>query len=451
MKSLSAAVVAVLVASASAQPTPTTPITPSKSPAPVAVAPQAPNTLTKAEAAAGWKLLFDGKTTTGWRGYKKPAFPGKGWTVENGTLHTTKGGGGGDIITTDQYGDFELSVDWRVGKAGNSGIIFRCIEKYDNSWQTGPEIQILDDVGYPPPPPPQPPLHPSQLAGSLYDLVPAPKEKVLKPAGEFNTSRIRLKDGLLQHFLNGVKIIEVRMDGPDMAALIKKSKFKDYEGFGTQPKGFIALQEHGDEVAFRNIKIRDLAAPMPGEVSLFSGKDMKGWTFFLNDNGKMENVWSVTDGTIVCMGNPAGYIRTEKDYTNYVLKLEWRFSPVTKKAGNSGVLLRLQAPDKVWPKSVEAQLQSGSAGDFWNIDEVAMKTDPSRLNGRNTRKTHGAEYAIGEWNEYEITVDHSNITLRVNGEVLNNAWDVAEAAGKIGLQSEGAEIHFRNIRLAPIN
>ena len=129
---------------------------------------------------------------------------------------------------------------------------------------------------------------------------------------------------------------------------------------------------------------------------------------------------------------------------------EWRFDPITKKAGNSGVLLRMTGEHKVWPRSVEAQLQSGSAGDFWNIDKVPMKVVPERTRGRNTKKTHGAENPIGEWNEYEIFVNAGNVHLLVNGQLLNKAWDVSIVAGRICLQSEGAPIHFRNIRLAPI-
>jgi hypothetical protein len=106
--------------------------------------------------------------------------------------------------------------------------------------------------------------------------------------------------------------------------------------------------------------------------------------------------------------------------------------------------------DKVWPKSVEAQLQSGNAGDFWNIGEFKMVTDPARTNGRNTKKTHGAERPVGEWNEYEIIVNHGDVILFVNGEELNRASGVDEVAGFICLQSEGAEIHFRNIRLTPL-
>jgi hypothetical protein len=133
-----------------------------------------------------------------------------------------------------------------------------------------------------------------------------------------------------------------------------------------------------------------------------------------------------------------------------VLRLQWRWDPETKQAGNSGVLLRMVGEDKVWPKSVEAQLESGSAGDFWCIDEFPMKTDPARTRGRNTKKSGGRENPVGEWNDYEIIVDHGTITLLVNGEEANRATEVQEVAGKVCLQSEGAPIQFRNIRLAPI-
>ena len=186
-------------------------------------------------------------------------------------------------------------------------------------------------------------------------------------------------------------------------------------------------------------------------MRLFNGQDLSGWTAYLLDEGKMEDVWSVEDGVLICKGQPTGYIRTVDDYTNFVLKLEWRFNPVTKEAGNSGVLVRMIGEDKVWPRSVEAQLHSGNAGDFWNIDQFPMRTDPMRTRGRNTRKTHYAERPIGEWNEYEIIADRGSIVLKVNGEVVNEAWNAKAIPGKICLQSEGAEIHFRNVRLAEIN
>jgi len=404
------------------------------------------NQLTAAERAAGWQALFDGRSAGKWRGYRQQTFPLHGWKVEGDALLCVGGSGGGDIVTTQEYGDFELMFEWRVAAKGNSGVMYRVTEQNDAPWQSGPEFQILDDAGA------GMDAASPQSAGAVFDLHAPAAGKVLRPASEFNQGRIVLRAGRLRHWVNGVKVVDCRVDNDDWKERVRKSKFHEFAGFGAAPRGRICLQDHGDSVWFRNIKIRELspAVRLPEEIALFNGKDLSGWTATLPEGAKMEDVWSVKDGVLICKGTPAGYIRTEQDYKNFVLKLEWRFDPVTRKAGNSGVLLRVQAPDKVWPKSVEAQLQSENAGDFWNIDEFPMKTEASRLNGRNTKKTHMAENPVGEWNEYEIIVNGGDVILRVNGEELNRAWDVQEIAGKVALQSEGAEIHFRNVRLAPI-
>lgn len=401
--------------------------------------------LTPAEIAAGWKLLFDGQNIDAWKGYRQQGWPKSRWTISDGTIQCVGGEGATfDLMTVDEYGDFELTLEFKTALKANSGIIYRATEKHDAAWQTGPEFQILDDTGVG--------LKPDdgRSCGAMYDLFTPAAAKVLKPAGEFNQARIYLRNNQLEHWLNGVKVVECDLNTDDWTSRIAKSKFKDYEGFGVQPRGHIVLQDHGDVVSYRNIRIRDLDAKMPGEISLFDGKTMNGWTYKLDPDSPMDKTWSVQDGAIICAGNPAGYIRTEKDYTNFVLKLQWRFSPVTKKAGNSGVLVRMVGEDKVWPKSVEAQLMSGNAGDFFSIENFPMKADPARSKGRHVARMRTAERPVGEWNEYEIIVDHGNITLKVNGDTVNHAWDVEEVSGKICLQSEGAEIHFKNIRLAPI-
>ncbi len=409
--------------------------------------------LSPTDEAAGWQGLA---SVEAWRGYKQADFPKQGWTLSpEGVLTVAAGGGGGDIITRDQYGDFEFALQFRTAPKANSGIVYRIAETGDYMWMTGPEYQVFDDMGN------GTAASEGHSAGAMYDLYPPNANKSLRPAGEWNDARVRLRHGVLQHWLNGAKVVEAPMFDesgaatPEWLARIQASKFKDFAGFGLQARGHIGLQDHGDEVSYRNVRVRDLDAVSEDEITLFNGVDLTGWTAIVPDaasyNMKPEAVWTVQDGALICKGNPIGYIRTDKDYTNYILKLEWRFNPETKQAGNSGVLLRMVGPDKVWPKSVEAQLQSESAGDFWNIDEFQMTTDAGRTNGRNTRKTHGGvERPVGMWNDYEIIVNHGEVILKVNGEEMNRATNVAEVPGKICLQSEGAEIQFRNIRLMPL-
>ena len=185
-------------------------------------------------------------------------------------------------------------------------------------------------------------------------------------------------------------------------------------------------------------------------VSLFNGTDLTGWNCFPVDAAGKSTVWSVRDGVLVCAGSPVGYIQTSARYTSFVLELEWRFDP-SRGAGNSGVLLRVQPPDHVWPRSIEAQLESRSAGDIWNIDEFPMKAEQSRTDGRRTAKAHPTnEKPLGEWNSYSIVLDHGRLELRVNGELQNVATECAELAGTIALQSEGSHIEFRHIRLREI-
>jgi len=209
----------------------------------------------------------------------------------------------------------------------------------------------------------------------------------------------------------------------------------------------LSPQEIADVLALMR---SDPKAPgTPGERTvLFDGTDMSQWTYYLDDPAKtMDDVWSVKDGVLRCSGSPGGYIKTKAQFTNFVLELDWRFDP-TKGAGNSGVLLRRTGPDKIWPRSIEAQLMSRNAGDIWNIDEVPMVVAEERTSGRHTEKLRPCnEGALGEWNHYKITLDGGELTLEVNGEVQNRASWCEEIAGEICLQSEGAYIEFRSVRV----
>ena len=274
---------------------------------------------------------------------------------------------------------------------------------------------------------------------------------MLKPVGEFNEARVVVCGNHVEHWLNGVKVLEATMHDDEWNQRVQASKFGKMPKFGTMSKGHIALQDHGNNVWYRNVKIREIPAEdrarYQAPIALFNGENLEGWTFHLEDGGKMADVWRVEDGILICKGNPIGYLRTEDDYESFILKLQWRFDPVTRKAGNSGVLFRMTGEDKVWPRSIEAQLMSGRAGDFWNIGDVPMNTAPERTRGRNTKHRFANENPVGEWNRYEIIVDGGDVTLMVNGQVLNHAWDCEVIPGKICLQSEGAEIHFRDIRI----
>ena len=206
----------------------------------------APNTLTAAEKTAGWKLLFDGKTTAGWRGFKQAQI-GPGWKVEGGVLSPDPKVAK-DIITKDQFENFELTFDWRISPKGNSGVMFHVIEIGDETYESGPEYQILDNARG------EPPL---EQAGGLFALV-APSMAMARPVGEFNHARIVADHGKAQHWLNGMMVAEYDIDSADFKARVAASKFKRWPQFATGKTGFIALQNHGDDVAFRNIKIRRL-------------------------------------------------------------------------------------------------------------------------------------------------------------------------------------------------
>jgi hypothetical protein len=206
------------------------------------------NTLTDAEKAEGWKLLFDGKTTAGWRGYKKDKCP-DGWQAVDGALVRVKGGG--DILTVDPFGDFELSLDWKVAPGGNSGIMYRVAETKGAPYETGPECQVLDDEKH------GDGRNPLTSAGSLYAVY-GPSKKAAKPVGEWNRAKIVCKGNRIEHWLNGEKVVEAEIGSEDWNQRVAKSKWAKVAGYAKEPRGHIDLQDHGDRVEFKNIKIREL-------------------------------------------------------------------------------------------------------------------------------------------------------------------------------------------------
>jgi hypothetical protein len=212
------------------------------------------NTLTDQEKAAGWKLLFDGKTAEGWRAYRGKSMPDK-WHVEDGALVFKPGSGkrGGDIVTTDEYDSFELAFEWKISPGGNSGVMYRVTEEEGAPYFTGVEYQILDNAKH------ADGRNPKTSAASAYALY-APAKDVTLPVGEWNKSKIVVDGNHVEHWLNGEKVVEFDYGSDDWNQRVKGSKFKDMKKFGKEPKGHIDLQDHGNEVAYRNIKIRPIKA-----------------------------------------------------------------------------------------------------------------------------------------------------------------------------------------------
>jgi hypothetical protein len=216
---------------------------------PTAAASQSPlNTLTAEEKAAGWRLLFDGKSTAGWRAYGADSMP-SGWQAVEGSL--TRVSRAADIITKEQFGDFELSLDWKLEPRGNSGIFYRAVEGLEWIYHGAPEYQVLDDAGH------RDGQNPLTSAGSDYGLYPAPRD-VVKPAGEWNSTRIVARGAHVEHWLNGQKVVEYEQGSPDWASRVAGAKFAAWPQYGKAMRGHIGIQEHGGRVEFRNIKIREL-------------------------------------------------------------------------------------------------------------------------------------------------------------------------------------------------
>lgn len=200
----------------------------------------------------GWTPLFDGRTTAGWRGYKTEAVPG-GWQVVDGALTRVGGAAaaGGDIVTARMYRDFELELDWMVKEGGNSGIFYRGAPGQQEIYLSAPEMQVLDDARHPDG------KDPLTSAGSVFGLYPVPRG-VSRPAGQWNHARVVVKGNHVEHWLNGTQVASYELHSSDWKARVAASKFKAWPTYGQAAEGYIGLQDHGDWVAFRNIRIRVL-------------------------------------------------------------------------------------------------------------------------------------------------------------------------------------------------
>lgn len=207
------------------------------------------NTLTSEDKADGWQLLFNGHDLNNWRAYRSEDRPKAGWKVEEGILKKLQGVPGGNIITKEKFKDYTLTWEWRVSQKGNNGLKYLVSE--DRASAPGPEFQILDDNGHP-----DSKKGAKRQTGALYDIFPPAEDKILKPVGEWNRSRIIVQGKHVEHWINGSPVLKYELESPELIAAIAKSKFKKAAGFEKKIEGHIMLTDHNDECSFRNVKIR---------------------------------------------------------------------------------------------------------------------------------------------------------------------------------------------------
>jgi len=388
------------------------------------------NELSSTEKENSWLLLFDGKTTKGWRNFKKDSVS-EGWIVQDGNLIALGKGGdlGGDIITEREFDNFELKLEWKISQGGNSGIFYHVVENnFPTVYASGPEYQLIDNAGFPHK------LEDWQMAAANYAMHPASNVK-LKPINEYNSSRIIVNGSHVEHWLNNVKVLEFEQWTDDWKNKVNNCKWKDYPAYGIAKKGHIGLQDHGDTVWFRNIKIREIKNKTH---SIFNGKNLDGWKIY----GKEK--WYVENGDLICESGPEkeyGYLATEKNYKNFILNLEFK----QESDGNSGVFFHSKIKGtKISGWQVEVAPQgSGTGGIYESYGRGWLIQIPEEK--ENILKP-------GEWNKMKILVINDQVITWLNGTEMADLWDkkIGEVNGSIALQIHsggGIKVRWRNLML----
>lgn len=394
------------------------------------------NVLTEAEKAEGWKLLFDGKTLDGWRDYNGDSLTAP-WIVEDGCIRA-KGSGSdasGYIVTDTIYENFELVWDWKIAEGGNSGMLYHVVEnpKFKVPYVTGPEYQLIDDFGFPEP------LEDWQKTAADYAMhVPDTSKTTIKPAGEWNTSKIVFDNGHVEHWLNGEKVVEFEAWTDDWFEKKNSGKWKDAPEYGLARKGVICLQDHGSAAWFRNIKIKELPRKTK-EVDLFNGVDLKGWEIYGTEK------WYVDNGLLVCESGPDkqyGYLATREYYDDFDLTVDFK----QLANGNSGVFFR-------------SFIEPGAIINGWQV-EVA----PKGMDTGGIYESYGRGWLVqipdekenilkpGDWNTLRILVKGDNVKTWLNGEQMVDLSDpkIGKAQGRIALQIHdggGIKVQWKNLKL----
>ena len=407
-----------------------------------------------AEAEEGFVSLFDGKSLDGWDGHPDL------WSVKDGVIRgeTTaekKAPGNTFLVCKGKMKDFVLKLKFRVGNSNNSGVQFRS-EVFgggNNKWRVrGYQAEVQEapgKVGF---------LYDESRRGWLVNVgdimeINRVGDKLAKTVvGKIADKNALIKAGYYKSNKDPKAWNEYTITCRGNHIMMALNGFQTMELIDNDPKqrsleGVLALQLHAGSpmwVEFKDIRVKKLTEKYGEAVRLFNGKDLTGWTVPFD---QCKETFSAKDGKLAITGRPAGYIRTEKDWTNYVIRAQVRHI----RGCNNGLLLRMVGKDKVWPRSIECQGAKNNLGDIWNIDKFPMKAAADRTRGRHTKKAHPSnEKPVGEWNQYEIYLNAGDLKMFVNGLCQNVATECWETPGKICIQSEGGPVEWRNVVLIPI-
>ena len=399
----------------------------------------APNTLTEAERAAGWRLLFDGETATGWHGYNSETFPDTVWAVVDGALVVGATATdpdvpiGGDIVTTESFTDFDLKFEFMLSEVANSGVFYRVIEEEGAAiWHNAPEYQVLDDPAYIEMGTMDMNRH---LTGDNYDLH-ASGDKILYGPGGWNEGRIRVLGNVVEHWLNGIKTVEYMLGSPEWEELVAASKFAAHPRYGMAATGPIGLQDHGRKVWYRSIRILPLEP-----VSIFNGEDLDGWRVHGTER------WYVEDGELVCESGPDaryGYLATERTYRDFDLWVDFK----QEADGNSGVFFRSSVEGTVvtgWQAEV-APPGMATGGIYESYGRGWLVQPDSALD---------AALRMGDWNTMRVRAVGDRVRTWLNGTLMVDLADekIGAAEGSIALQIHdggGIRVRWRDIRVVEL-
>ena len=399
------------------------------------------NKLTKAEIEDGWVLLFDGETMNGWRDYNGTELT-EPWHVVDGCIQAKGEGsdGSGYIVTEKEYENFILDWDWKLSKGGNSGMIYHVIEnpKFKTPYITGPEYQLIDEENWT-----ECVLEDWQKLAVDYAMhIPDTTKMKVNPYGQWNNSRIVFDNGHVEHWLNGVKILEFEAWTEDWFTRKNSGKWANAPEYGLAKKGVICLQDPGSPASFRNIKIKELPRRAGEQISLFNGKDLSGWEAYGSEK------WYVEDGLLVCESGPDkeyGYLATNAYYDDYELTVDFR----QESDGNSGIFIRsfVEPVARVNGWQVEvAPPGHDTGGCYESYGRGWLYQIPEE-------KEDVLKY--GEWNTMKIRLQGDNLKTWLNGVEMMDLTDekIRKGKGRIALQIHsggGIKVYWKNLNLTTL-